>query len=69
LLILLLEPRAETLGDGDIDRRGVHAGLELVVAEDDFGDAVAEGDVGFMLRALGFSGTVQEEDEWPLFVR
>lgn len=56
---------SQAWGKWDVDCWRVVAGFELVVTEDHLGNAVADRGVGLVDTALGFSGTVEEEDEGP----
>jgi len=56
---------SEARGERDVDLGRVDAGFEFVIAQDDFGDAVADGGEGLVDAALGLAGAVEEEDEGP----
>jgi len=56
---------SQAWGKWDVDCGLVGAGFELVVAEDHFGNAVADRGVGLVDAALGFSGAVEEKDKGP----
>lgn len=47
---------------------GLIAVGQSVVAEDDFGNAVPQAGVGFIVFLLRFASAMEEYDHWPLFV-